>query len=797
MVIVNNASAGFILGTLNINLNKKNKASSQLALGEKIRNAGDDASGYAISEKMRVRLRALDQADANVQNGASMLRVAEGAIQSQINLLRTIKAKVIDAHNDTNTDADRQIIQKEITQYYNEINDIAAETTFNGKHLLLGNKVEDSVKSWYKLDHAEMLQDSDTLGLISGSIASLDGTQGPFNVFGASTDDVAWDGYNVKTLRTENMSGGDDGVSNTVSITFKDTLSPASMYDKAFMVKCNGTNEIFVLSNDGTKNYGPVGPNDHVTVIDVHNVSSSNEAIRRAAARVADVVQMTYRNTSGGTVISLTTNETGKKTNNTSLYNIERITLTGGSGYLPADSVTVYSSTGEVTIANAQSGRDGATAGWTWDLSAYNSTSTSVLDNFISQYVGQGITHSGNSKTYEFVDGGKYPSTDSITKLDGSVSVDLNQLRSAVASGTTVAEAFTNLLRSRIGSDLVTAVTNTLGQVTGVRINATVAGSAGNSQKISFKKADLRDYTIDFKSFFSSQGISGGDIAAKLDGKGFRVYDATDANKWVNVLFVNGLSDDDYDRPASGTKSLDIDTLVVDVSNISDVGTLIKTLYEGDDDKNPVGLAQYLENSSQNFRLAADYNAGTITFYDNRKYYVYEGQTEKGAKIGDGIMDNVVNDYRNTYVNDLVIQHTDRSSANIHVKIPQTTMDQIFGYKIGAASLDDFSVLTSEKREMLLGQDYPTKIRGTLDKGLQYLIDANTLIGAQINHMENADANIVTELENTMAAESTIRDADIAKSAMDKATADILSQSTMAMLSQFNHSSSDVLNLLQ
>lgn len=160
-------------------------------------------------------------------------------------------------------------------------------------------------------------------------------------------------------------------------------------------------------------------------------------------------------------------------------------------------------------------------------------------------------------------------------------------------------------------------------------------------------------------------------------------------------------------------------------------------------------------------------------------------------------MDNVVNDYRNTYVNDLVIQHTDWSSANIHVKIPQTTMDHVFGYKVGAASLDDYTVLTSENREMLLGRDYPTKIRGTLDKGIQYLIDANTLIGAQINHMENADANIVTELENTTAAEYTIRDADIAKSAMDQATANILSQSTMAMLSQFNHSSSDVLNLLQ
>ncbi len=124
-------------------------------------------------------------------------------------------------------------------------------------------------------------------------------------------------------------------------------------------------------------------------------------------------------------------------------------------------------------------------------------------------------------------------------------------------------------------------------------------------------------------------------------------------------------------------------------------------------------------------------------------------------------------------------------------------MDHIFGYKIGAGSLDDYSVLTSEKREMLLGWDTPTKVRGALDKGLQYLIDANTLIGAQINHMENADANIITETENTTAAESVIRDADIAKSAMDLAKYNILSQSTQAMLSQFNQNSSDVLKLLQ
>lgn len=307
----------------------------------------------------------------------------------------------------------------------------------------------------------------------------------------------------------------------------------------------------------------------------------------------------------------------------------------------------------------------------------------------------------------------------------------------------------------------------------------------------------MREYTIDFKSLFDSKGITGDKIAAKLDGKGFRFYDGTDDNKWINVLFVNGINPEDGERPASGGNGMDIDTLVVDLSDVTSFQSFMDTLYKGDGDKNPIGLSQLLEETSDHFHLAMDYDKGTMTIYDDRRYYVLNGTTDRGAKIADGIVDNVVCDYRNTYVNELVIQHTDRSSANVHIQIPQTTMDQIFGYKIGDGSLDDYSVLTSDKREYLLGRDYPTKAEGILDKGLQYLIDANTLIGSQIVHMEYADANIVTETENTMAAESVIRDADMAKSAMDYATANILSQSTMAMLSQFNHSSSDVLNLLQ
>ena len=98
------------LGQLNINITELGKALTKVSSGQKINSAGDDASGLAISEKMRVRMRALEQDIQNVKNGRAMLNTAEGGLQRQLDLMRTIKAKVIDAANDSNTEMDRQTI---------------------------------------------------------------------------------------------------------------------------------------------------------------------------------------------------------------------------------------------------------------------------------------------------------------------------------------------------------------------------------------------------------------------------------------------------------------------------------------------------------------------------------------------------------------------------------------------------------------------------------------------------------------------------------------------------------------
>ena len=139
MVVKNNMSAVNTLNTLNKNQSELSKSLQKVSSGMKINSAGDDASGMAISERMRVQVRALDQDDVNTNNGSALLRTAEGAVQSTIEILKTLKDKAISAANDTNTDEDRALIQKEVDKLIDQIDDNAL-TTYNGKYLVDGSK---------------------------------------------------------------------------------------------------------------------------------------------------------------------------------------------------------------------------------------------------------------------------------------------------------------------------------------------------------------------------------------------------------------------------------------------------------------------------------------------------------------------------------------------------------------------------------------------------------------------------------------------------------------------------------
>ena len=159
MVVKNNMSALSTLNTLNKNTKALSKSLQKVSSGMKINSAADDASGYAISERMRVQIRSLDQANSNAQNGGSMMKVAEGAVSSTVEILKTLKEKAVNAANDTNTDADRQTIQKELDQSIDQIND-NANVTFNGQYLVDGSKNGKTTATCTALTNQSLAEDT-------------------------------------------------------------------------------------------------------------------------------------------------------------------------------------------------------------------------------------------------------------------------------------------------------------------------------------------------------------------------------------------------------------------------------------------------------------------------------------------------------------------------------------------------------------------------------------------------------------------------------------------------------------
>lgn len=107
MVIYNNMAAMSTLNESNRQNNKLSSSLKKLASGLKVRNAGDDASAYSISEKMRVQIRALNQCSANTSKGADITHVAEGAMQSQMELLTIIRELALKSANGIYSDSDR------------------------------------------------------------------------------------------------------------------------------------------------------------------------------------------------------------------------------------------------------------------------------------------------------------------------------------------------------------------------------------------------------------------------------------------------------------------------------------------------------------------------------------------------------------------------------------------------------------------------------------------------------------------------------------------------------------------
>ena len=116
MVITHNLMAMSASRQFNMVNKRQEKHTERLSSGYRINRAADDAAGLAISEKLRWQIRGLNQASDNIQDGTSLLEVADGALQEVHLMLQRMKELSVQGANDTNSDEDRAAIQKEINQ---------------------------------------------------------------------------------------------------------------------------------------------------------------------------------------------------------------------------------------------------------------------------------------------------------------------------------------------------------------------------------------------------------------------------------------------------------------------------------------------------------------------------------------------------------------------------------------------------------------------------------------------------------------------------------------------------------
>jgi flagellin len=194
MIINHNASAAFANRTLSERTVATQGNIEALSSGQRINRAGDDASGLAVSEKLRSQIRGLNQAERNIQNAVSFIQTSEGYLQTSQDILQRLRELAVQSANGIYTSEDRMQIQVEVSQLVDEINRIASHAQFNGMNILTGAFASDSaVGMTMQFQVGANMDQSESvfIGTMTAQALGLENAQGEAGMISISTPDAA------------------------------------------------------------------------------------------------------------------------------------------------------------------------------------------------------------------------------------------------------------------------------------------------------------------------------------------------------------------------------------------------------------------------------------------------------------------------------------------------------------------------------------------------------------------------------------------------------------------------------
>jgi flagellin len=192
MIINHNMSALYANRLLKFQTLDVNKDIEKLSSGLRINRAGDDASGLAVSEKLRSQIRGLNQAGRNIENAVSFIQTTEGYLAESHDIMHRLRELAVQSANGIYTDEDRMQIQVEVSQLVDEVNRIASQAQFNGMNMLTGAFASQGPRQMFfqvgsNMDQRKLV----FIGTMTAQALGLQGAQGAQGTISISTPDKA------------------------------------------------------------------------------------------------------------------------------------------------------------------------------------------------------------------------------------------------------------------------------------------------------------------------------------------------------------------------------------------------------------------------------------------------------------------------------------------------------------------------------------------------------------------------------------------------------------------------------
>ena len=193
MIINHNMSAMYANRLLKFREIDLTRDIEKLSSGMRINRGGDDASGLAVSEKLRAQIRGLNQAGRNIANAVSFIQTSEGYLQETQDIIHRIRELAVQSANGIYTAEDRMQIQVEVSQLIDEVNRIASHAQFNGMNMLLGDFAQGSETGGIKFHVGANMDQRETayIGTMTAAALGLEASQATAEKVSISTPDAA------------------------------------------------------------------------------------------------------------------------------------------------------------------------------------------------------------------------------------------------------------------------------------------------------------------------------------------------------------------------------------------------------------------------------------------------------------------------------------------------------------------------------------------------------------------------------------------------------------------------------